>query len=139
MTTLREMVSILVVVSALAGITFFGHPKAPALYQQSPPVENEITLEEARRMEGPVVWIDARSERDFERGHVEGALLLNQEHWGELMWRHRDVIEGIEGSPVVVYCDGAGCRRSSEIAGRLRTDMGLSPVYVLKGDWRKLR
>ena len=76
MGVLKEMVLILVVVAVAAGATFIVHPKAPAVYQQSPPVENEITAEEARRMEGAVVWIDARSRQDFQRGHFEGALLL---------------------------------------------------------------
>lgn len=139
MGVLREIGLILVVVSVVAGITFFVHPKAPAWYQQSAPVENEATVEEARQMGSAVVWIDARSERDFEKGHIEGALLLNQEQWAELLWKHKDVIEGIEGTPVVVYCDGERCLRSSEVAERLRAEMGLDPVFVLKGDWRALK
>lgn len=134
----REIGLILVVVSVAAGFTIFVHPKAPPFYQLSPPVENEATVEEVRQMGHPVVWIDARSEQDFEKGHIEGALLLNQEHWAELLWKHKEVIEGIEGTPVVVYCDGERCRRSSEVAERLRAEMGLAPVFVLKGDWREL-
>lgn len=138
MGALREIGLILVAVSVVAGITFLVHPRAPALYQQSERVENEATVEEVRQMGSAVVWIDARSEQDFEKGHVEGALLLNQEQWAELLWKHKDVIEGIEGTPVVVYCDGERCRRSSEVAERLRAEMGLDPVFVLKGDWRAL-
>ena len=137
MGALKEIGLILGVVSAVAVATFFVHPKAPPFYQLSPPVENGVTVEEIRQMGRAVVWIDARSERDFERGHIEGALLLNQERWAELLWEHKEVIEGIAGTPVVVYCDGERCLRSSEVAERLRAEMGLAPVFVLKGDWRE--
>lgn len=125
-------------VAVAAVLTFFFHPKAPTLYQVSAPVENEVTLEDVRKMEGTITWIDARMDQDFEKGHIDGALLLNQEHWGDLMWKHREVIEGIKETPVIVYCDGKRCKRSGEIAERLRTELGLFPVYVLKGDWREL-
>lgn len=126
-------------VGTAAVLTFFYHPQAPALYEVSGPVENEISIEEALHMqlERQIIWIDARTEKEFEEGHVEGALLLNQERWADLMWQHREVIEGIDGAAVIVYCDGKRCKRSSEIAERLRTELALEPVYVLKGDWRK--
>jgi len=132
---LKEGALIAAVVLVAAAATFYVHPKAPALYLQSSPVENEITLDELRRLGGKVIWIDARTEKAFAKDHVEGAFLLNQEYWADLLWKHHDVIDGIEGTPVVVYCDGSRCRRSSEIAERLRTELGLSPVYVFKGDW----
>ena len=130
------VIGFVVLVAAIA--TFFLHSKAPNLYEVNALVENEITLREARQLEGGITWIDARTDKDFSQGHVEGALLLNQEYWADLMWKHREVIEGIEGTPVIVYCDGKRCRRSGEVAERLRTELGLSSVYVLKGDWREL-
>lgn len=116
---------------------FLFHPRMPAWFEVNEVVENEITLSEVRDLDGEVVWVDARTEKDFESGHVEGALLLNQEAWADLMWKHREVIEGLQETPVIVYCDGKRCKRSSEVADRLRTEMGLSSVYVLKGDWHE--
>ncbi len=135
---LIEVALIAVIVLAASVATFLVHSKAPALYEVSSSGENDITLEEARQLDGEIIWIDARIEKNYKKGHVKGALLLNQEQWADLMWKHREVIEGIEGAPVIVYCDGKRCTRSSEIAERLRTELGLSPVYVLKGDWREL-
>ncbi|NOY00628.1 MAG: rhodanese-like domain-containing protein, partial [Verrucomicrobia bacterium] len=135
--TLKQGSFIAVLVIIAAVVTFYVHPKAPALYEVSVAVKDEITLDGIRKLGEAVVWIDARTEKEFELGHFDGALLLNQENWADLMWQHRDVIEGIQETPVVVYCDGKRCKRSSEVAERLRTEMGLSPVYVLKGDWRE--
>lgn len=128
-----------IAVLALLGTVaiFLFHPRMPAWYEVRQVAENEITLQGVSQLEGKVIWIDARSEKDFEAGHVEGALQLNQEAWADLLWKHRDVIEGSQGTPVIVYCDGKRCKRSGEVAERLRTEMGLSPVYVLKGDWRE--
>lgn len=137
MRALKELLWIAAVALLAALLTFFFHPKAPALYELTSPLENEITLGEARQLDGEVVWIDARSDRVFANSHLEGALLLNQENWADLLWQHRDVIEGIEGAAVIVYCDGKRCKRSGEIAERLRSELGLEPVYVLKGDWQE--
>lgn len=135
--TLRELTFILAAALMVAAIAFFVHPKAPALYEVQVVNENEITLPEIRQLHGALLWIDARSREDFDKGHIRGALLLNQESWADLLWQHREVIEGIEGSPVIVYCGGQRCQRSGEIAERLRSELGLDPVYVLKGDWRQ--
>lgn len=135
--TIKQGLIIAALAIAAAVVTYFYHPKAPTLYEVSVPVENELSVEEARKLDGEIIWIDARTDKDFQEGHIEGALLLNQEGWADLLWKHRDVIERTEGSPVIVYCGGKRCKRSNEIAQRLRTEMGMSPVYVLKGDWRE--
>lgn len=135
--TLKQGGAITVLVLVAAVGTFLFHPKMPAWYEVSEPIENEITLSGVHKLGDDIVWIDARTEKEFEKGHVEGALLLNQENWADLLWKHRDVIEGLQETPVIVYCDGKRCKRSSEVAERLRTEMGLSPVYVLKGGWRE--
>jgi len=35
-----------------------------------------------------------------------------------------------------VYCDGADCGTSRAVARRLKRELGVSEVYVLKGGWR---
>lgn len=134
---IKQLLLITIVTLMAAVITFYVHPKSPALYEVATVGENEVRLVEVRQWTGKVIWIDARSEADYAKEHVQGALLLNQENWADLLWQHREVIEAIEESPVVVYCDGTTCRRSSEIAERLRTELGLERVYVLKGGWRE--
>ncbi|MFK5921564.1 MAG: rhodanese-like domain-containing protein [Verrucomicrobiota bacterium] len=135
--SIKQVILIVAVAAVAALVTFFVHTKAPALHEVTVLNEDEVSLAEVRQWTGEVIWIDARTEADYTKGHVQGALLLNQENWADLLWQHREVIEAIEESPVVVYCDGTTCRRSSEIAERLRTELGLEQVYVLKGDWQE--
>lgn len=139
----KQALLILALASLAAGLSASLHPRRPPWFETSDPARErwEIDLNAARtlRAEGPVVWIDSRPRADYEQGHLEGALLLNSEEWGELMFEQQEALRAALDQPVVVYCDGAGCERSADIAQRLRELLGLDPVYVLKGPWRELR
>lgn len=92
-----------------------------------------VTLAQARDWKANAIWIDARPEEEFEREHVPGALLLNEDRWNELLPQMLAV-----WSPekrVVVYCSSESCGSSREIAQRLRKEAGLTNVFVLEGGW----
>lgn len=90
----------------------------------------------AAQLGASILWVDARPRRDFEKEHIPGALLLNEDEWDALLGT---VIETWTPSrKVVVYCDGGACQASREVAARLR-DVGISPVYVLRGGWPEWR
>lgn len=92
-----------------------------------------VTLAQARGWKADAIWIDARPEEEFEREHVPGALLLNEDRWNELLPQMLAV-----WSPekrVVVYCSSESCGSSREIAQRLRKEAGLTNVFVLEGGW----
>jgi rhodanese-related sulfurtransferase len=92
-----------------------------------------VTLAQARDWKADAIWIDARPEEEFEREHVPGALLLNEDRWNELLPQMLAV-----WSPekrVVVYCSSESCGSSREIAQRLRKEAGLTNVFVLEGGW----
>jgi rhodanese-related sulfurtransferase len=80
----------------------------------------------------PILWIDARSEKEFQADHIPGALWLNE----------TDFESGIDGlldrwSPetaLVVYCSSKTCNASQHLASRLKQS-GFSVVYVLEGGW----
>lgn len=118
------------------------HPLRPPWREVEDPslLRWQLPVSEARKLvaSGPVVWIDARKRSAFEAGHLPGALLLNAEEWGELMFEHQVALQDAFERPVIVYCDGDRCERSADIAQRLRELLGLDPVYLLKGDWREL-
>ena len=101
---------------------------------ESPIAASEmVTLAQARDWKGDAIWIDARPEEEFEREHVPGALLLNEDRWNELLPKMLAV-----WSPekrVVVYCSSESCGSSREIAGRLRKEAGLTNVFVLEDGW----
>lgn len=95
----------------------------------------ELTMEDSRLASGQTVWVDARSERFFQEGHVTGAILLNEERWDDLLGGLFEAWN--PGRTIVVYCD-SGCEASHKVAQRLR-DLGIEPAYVLKGGidaWR---
>lgn len=134
---------LLIAAALIAGtVSAFVHPFRPPWREVEDPAAARWRIDPVRARElmgeGPVVWIDARSRRAHEAEAIPGSLLLNAEEWGELMFEHQMTLQEAFERPVIVYCDGEDCSRSSEIAGRLRELLGLDPVYVLEGDWRGL-
>lgn len=140
-TTLWQAAVILAIALVGAVLTKCLHPQAPTWYR----VENaagdqfRLTLEQVRERYSPeqVLWIDARTAQHFEADHIAGAHLLNDENWSEQVWKLRDQFSLLDGRAVVVYCDGSSCKRSAAIGQRLRSELGVEPVWVLEGDWRE--
>lgn len=103
-------------------------------------IENaDGTIEPRRAVElgAGVLWIDARVRKEFDRGHIDGALLLNEDEWDAQLpallerWNPGQ-------QRAVVYCDGGVCQASRQVAARLR-DAGIAPVSVLRGGWPEWR
>jgi rhodanese-related sulfurtransferase len=100
---------------------------------QTPVAASEmVTLAQARNS-ADAIWVDARPEEEFEREHVPGALLLNEDRWNELLPQVLAV--WAPEKRVVVYCSSESCGSSREIAHRLRKEAGLTNVFVLEGGW----
>ena len=101
---------------------------------QTPVAASEmVTLAQARSWSADAIWVDARPQEEFEREHVPGALLLNEDRWNELVPQVLAV--WAPDKRVVVYCSTDGCGSSREIAHRLRKEAGLTNVFVLEGGW----
>ena len=115
------------------------HPRAPAWYLVEEVDRWTLTPEQVAALGSEVVWIDARPTAKYEEDHLPGALLLNDDEWGDLMFEQQDALQAAMGKPVVVYCDGVRCKRSKVIAEKLRQFVGLDPVYILRGDWRPFK
>jgi rhodanese-related sulfurtransferase len=92
----------------------------------------EIRLADARALE--VLWLDARSEADYESAHIPEAILLNEDNWDE------GIVELMGAwltnpQPIVVYCGSESCGTSKRIAERLREALPDAEIYSLKGGW----
>ena len=116
------------------------HPNAPQLYLSHDTISmGEITVEETRTRAaaGPIVWLDARHKKEYVKGHVPGALLLNEYEWEELLSAaFHSIVDAPEGSPVIIYCDGQACAASRMVRGRLRqTPLGDRELLILHGGW----
>lgn len=92
-----------------------------------------VTLAQARAWGGNAIWVDARPEVDFEKQHVPGAILLNEDRWNELL--PQMLATWSPEKRVVVYCSSESCGASREVARRLREEARLQNVFVLEGGW----
>jgi len=95
--------------------------------------DHTIAVSDAAHWKEQVFWVDARSSVDFLASHVPGAVRLTEDDWNELL---PELLKAWEPSGiVVVYCNSHNCHSSDEVAKRLREEVGLMPVYVLRGGW----
>lgn len=135
MGALHRSVALLLVAAAFGGVSVVFNPGARAVLMDRL-LEDEITPAAASALGPDVLWLDARDRAAFEAGHVSGAMLLNEDDWGDLL---PQVIERWQpGTPIVVYCDSEGCGASRKVAERLRTEAGIQNAKVLHGDWTKV-
>lgn len=108
------------------------HPRRPAwspVRAEAPPV----TWSQVEGWRGRVLVVDARSEQAFAQRHVPGALPLREAQWEALL---PAVLKAWQpGARVVVYCDSEGCDTSQAVADRMRRELGLDQVFVVKGGW----
>jgi rhodanese-related sulfurtransferase len=94
----------------------------------------DISLDEAEKLffTDAAVFIDARSEEDYARGHIQNARCLP---WHEVDLRFMGVTEALDlEMPIVTYCDGETCELSHNLALFLR-DAGFLNTRVLVNGW----
>jgi rhodanese-related sulfurtransferase len=103
---------------------------------QSPiPASESVTVAQAQAWGENAIWVDARPDTEFERDHVPGAILLNEDRWNELLPQFLQ-----NWSPekrIVVYCSSQSCNASREVVKRLRDQAQLKNVFVLQGGWEE--
>jgi rhodanese-related sulfurtransferase len=96
-----------------------------------------VAVDVARNWGASVIWMDARPDVDFERDHVPGAILLNEDRWNELLPQFLQQ----QWSPekrIVVYCSSQSCNLAGDVARRLREEAKLpNDIRVLKGGWEE--
>ncbi len=116
---------------AAGGAAWLLHPRAP---RYDPSLDRgEISLDSLPAGGRSIMWVDARSAGAFEQDHIPGALLLNEDDWFHLLdafmaaWSQEKL--------VIVYCGSNGCHDSKLVAQRLKNEMGIANVYLLKEGW----
>lgn len=131
MNSIREAFVICSIAALCGVIAFFAHPEAPSFHGD----ELELELEDVLQLE-EVFWVDARADEDFEKDHLDGAISLNEERWEEQIVDFLDAWN--PDAATIVYCSSQACLRSHEVAERLKAELGVENVFVLKGGWEKL-
>ncbi|GAA5494216.1 hypothetical protein Rhal01_00374 [Rubritalea halochordaticola] len=89
---------------------------------------------------GDVLWIDARSQREYDKKHLDGALLVREKD-AENDLAQDEVMQaigmsGVEGKKLVVYCGTEACGASKSVAEKIRATGFHSEVYTLFGGWK---
>lgn len=122
----------LICLSALCGgLSAWLHPLAPPATKPTDPWA--VTLTQVADWDQPPLWVDARSETDFAKAHIPGAIPLNLSNWeaqlGPLL------MTWMPDKRVVVYCSTQACGESKDVAQRLREAYQLEQTYYLEGGW----
>jgi rhodanese-related sulfurtransferase len=124
---LRQVIAILLISLLPAFATAMWHPRRPAWQS------DEVTLSSATAWGANVLWIDARPDADFARGHIPGAVSLNEDRWDDLL---PDALDHWDTTrKIVVYCSSLSCQASHDVARRLREEANIPNVFVLQGGW----
>lgn len=132
----RELIAILLIAALPAAVSgYFQLEWRGAPQPELQP--DEVRPGTARMWGRHVLWVDARSRARYDAGHVDGAILLNQEEWENLVPGFLDAWD--PEKTIVVYCDGGKCDASRAVATRLRNELKLESVYVLQGGWAAWR
>lgn len=96
-----------------------------------------VSVDLARNWGAGVIWVDARPDAEFERDHVPGAVLLNEDRWNELLPQFLRQQWSPE-KKIVVYCSSQSCNLAGDVARRLREEAKLpNEIRVLKGGWEE--
>jgi rhodanese-related sulfurtransferase len=99
-----------------------------------PPVDSGlVSVAQAKGWGDTVLWVDARPEEAFARGHIPGAILLNEDEWDAQL--RTFLTAWSPERKIVVYCSAQSCNASHAVAERLRNEAGLKNIYVLEGGW----
>jgi rhodanese-related sulfurtransferase len=126
---------VLVALAFLPGIGQALYFRDKVSWQSPIPASEIVTLAQARAWGRNAIWVDARPDVEFERDHIPGAVLLNEDRWNELLPQF--LATWSPEKRVVVYCSSQSCNASREVARRLRDEAQLKNVFVLQGGWEE--
>lgn len=85
---------------------------------------------------GSIVLIDARTPREYETGHIAGAINIPYENFVDHYARLGQMVP--YGSVIVCYCQSETCDDSENLARELKF-MGYDKVLLYKGGWDEWR
>lgn len=139
---IRQVLSLLLLAAIPTAASAFLHPE---LFTKRARAADEIAWAEISatrasvasgegKTYGNFLLIDARSSSAYAQAHIPGALSLNGENWETQL---PELIAALGPTPrVVIYCDDDLCGTSRDIAARLRRELALEDVRILRDGWR---
>lgn len=138
---LVQLAAVIVISAVAAGLTWAikGPPEeAPVVKCESKLLKDgEICLADVT---GNVLWVDARSRKEWEKNGLKGSVLWNFEpNEDQNQFEAETAMKVLESELVVVYCGSAACGTSRQVAERIRNLQLGPPVKVLFGGWDSIR
>lgn len=132
----REILILLALSLAAAAGTHLLHPQAPAWHEVEEPLrDDEVSLEDiAKKWNNDVLWIDARPTSLYDKGHIPGAININEQGLESQLFDHITVLQDNK-KPVVIYCDSGACQASRKIREYLMHRLPIEEFHVLRGGW----
>ncbi len=134
--TIRQMfLLLLLALLPAAGQALFLRETVP--WTAAARATDELEIQAALALGDKVLWVDARTDREFEEEHIPGAVQLNEDRWNELL--PQIFMNWSADKTVIVYCDSEQCNASRDVVRRLRKEAELENVFVLKDGWKAWR
>lgn len=132
--------AVVVALSALgAGGTYFikGAPARMVVCDPATLKPGEICLQQVVE---PVVWVDARPRKDWEKNGIAGSILWNLDPDEDAQAFEVDAMtKALENPRLVVYCSTEDCGVSKQVADKIRALDSSFDVKSLRGGWQALR
>lgn len=128
----RSVLSLLLML--VAPLAWADKPTAP----QSIDGARTVTAEEAVTLilnEPTLVIIDSRKDKEYSKGHIEGAVsLLDTLMTADKLAKYA----ATKNTPLLFYCNGSRCLRSSNAVSKALR-WGYSNLYWFRGGWVEWR
>lgn len=140
MNALKQWLAIVSLSLLAAGVTFWikGAPVRLFICEPSTLKSGEICLQQLANA-GAVLWVDARSRKEWEKNGVPGSALWNLDSSENMQSFEAEIAMRIMESPrVVVYCGDENCDLSRQVANKILALQLGAEVSVLRGGWRAL-
>mgnify|MGYP001615852379 CR=1 FL=1 len=134
----KEVIIITAVAAVIGFIVNLYHPKGYIFISRSKLALKRIvyinTQEAKIKYDSKqVVFIDSRSESEFRNGHIKGAInipLRPEDVFIRNVIRYKSIISSLR--EIVIYCSGASCGSSVDLAKRLIQKGYKRNLYVLR-------
>lgn len=134
---------VLGVVTAWVGYGVVGEPERGVKCDPQQLESGEVCLETVQQeWKGEVIWVDARSEKEWKAKRVAGAIFVAESDMDRFLSEPATMqqigMAGVEGKRLVVYCATDACGSSKAVAERIRESGLHDHVYALRGGWKAI-
>ncbi len=144
MNAVAQLATVLAMASAGAGGTFLvkGAPVRTLVCDPATLKEGEICLQQVSE---PVIWIDARSRKEWQENGLPGSILWNLDAAEDTSAFEMEAMTRLLENPkAVVYCSNEDCGVSKQVADKVR-QLDPNPsnpsfeIKALRGGWQALK